>query len=75
MASWCGLILLGVGRGLGRNSLSKIRLFVRFRKSNGGHFIASVPFRKLVKMSGYRKLKWTFEQVDDQCGWLILEAF
>jgi hypothetical protein len=52
--------------------MAKIRLFVRFRKSNGGYFIASVPFRKLLKMSGsgYRKLHWSFKD-----GWLILEAF
>ena len=55
--------------------VAKIRLFVRFRRSNTGHFIASVAFRKLVKMSSYRKLKWSFEQVDDKSGWLILEAF
>jgi hypothetical protein len=48
----------------------KLRLFVRFRKSNGGYFVASVPMRQLIKMSGYRKLRWSF--VD---GWLILEAF
>ena len=53
----------------------KLRLFVRFRKSNGGHFVASVAFKKLVKMSGYRKLRWSFELVDDKSGWLILEAF
>ena len=48
----------------------KLRLFVQHRKSNGGHFIASVPYKRLVEMAGYRKLRWSFED-----GWLILEAF
>lgn len=48
----------------------KLRLYVRFRKSNGGYFIASVPRKRLVKMAGYRKKKWVFED-----GWLVLEAF
>jgi len=50
--------------------MAKIRLFVRFRKSNGGYFIASVPLKRLVELAGYKKLKWSF--VD---GWLVLEAF
>ena len=56
--------------GLRRNSLGKIRLFVRYRPSNGGYYIASVPMKRLVELSGFRKLHWSF--VD---GWLILEAF
>jgi len=64
-----------VGRGLGRIRLGKVRLFVRFRKSNGGFFIASVPMKHLLELCGYRKKNWVFEQVDDKCGWLILEAF
>lgn len=60
-----------VGRGLGRISkLAKIRLYVRFRASNGGYFIASVPRKRLVELAGYDKLRWSFED-----GWLILEAF
>lgn len=54
----------------GELGLAKLRLFVQFRKSNGGYFIASVPMKQLTKMSSYRKLRWSF--VD---GWLILEAF
>jgi hypothetical protein len=50
--------------------MAKIRLFVRFRKSNGGHYIASVPLKRLIRFSGYRKRHWSFED-----GWLILEAF
>lgn len=48
--------------------LSKVRLFVRVRKQ--GCRIESVPFRRLVELSGYRKKRWVFED-----GWLILEAF
>lgn len=50
----------------------KLRLFVRSRESSGGHgyYIASVPYRRLVELSGYRKRRWSFED-----GWLILEAF
>lgn len=50
--------------------MAKLRLFVRFRKSNGGHYIASVPLKRLVELSGYRKLKWSYKD-----GWLLLEAF
>jgi hypothetical protein len=50
--------------------MAKIRLFVRFRKSNGGYFIASVPMKRLVELSGYDKLRWSFKD-----GWLVLEAF
>lgn len=54
----------------------KLCLFVRFRESNGGYYIASVAMKRLVKMSssGYRKLHWSFERVSDKGGWLILEA-
>jgi len=55
--------------GLRRNSLGKIRLFVRFRKSNGGYHIASVPLKRLVELSRFRKRRWDFED-----GWLILEG-
>jgi len=46
----------------------KLRLFVRCRKQ--GAYIASVPVRRLVELSGYDKRRWRFED-----GWLILEAF
>ena len=47
-----------------------IKLFIRSRKQ--GSYIASVPLKKLLKLSEsppkYRR--WSFED-----GWLILEAF
>jgi hypothetical protein len=48
--------------------LGKVRLFVRVRKQ--GSYVASVPLKRLVELSVYRKRRWDF--VD---GWLILEAF
>ena len=48
--------------------LGKIRLFVRCREQ--GSRIESVPLRRLVELSRYRKKRWSFED-----GWLVLEAF
>ena len=48
--------------------MAKIRLYIRTRKQ--GSYIASVPLKKLVKLSGFRKKRWEFKD-----GWLILEAF
>jgi len=48
--------------------LGKVRLFVRCREQ--GSYIASVPLRRLVELSGYPKTRWSFKD-----GWLILEAF
>jgi hypothetical protein len=48
--------------------LGKVRLFIRVREQ--GCRIESVPLKRLVELSGYRKTRWSF--VD---GWLILEAF
>ena len=48
--------------------MAKLRLFVRSRKQ--GSRIESVPLKKLVKLSKFRKRRWTFKD-----GWLILEAF
>lgn len=48
--------------------LGKVRLFVQVREQ--GSRIESVPLKRLVALSGYRKRHWEF--VD---GWLILEAF
>jgi len=50
--------------------MAKIRLFVNSRKQ--GSYIASIPLKQLVKLSGYddRHRRWSY--VD---GWLILEAF
>jgi len=47
--------------------MTKINLFVRKRKQ--GCYIASVPLKKLVKLSGFRQKRWEFKD-----GWLILEA-
>lgn len=54
--------------------MSKIRLFIRKRKQ--GSYIASVPLKKLVKLSGFKDRRWSFEVVDGEVkgGWLILEA-
>jgi hypothetical protein len=48
--------------------VGKIRLFVRVRAQ--GCRIESIPMRRLVELSSYRKRRWSL--VD---GWLILEAF
>lgn len=48
--------------------MGKIRLFVRVRAQ--GCRIESIPMRRLVELSSYRKRRWSL--VD---GWLILEAF
>jgi hypothetical protein len=48
--------------------MAKLRLFVRVRKQ--GSRIESVPLKQLIKLSGYRKTRWSYED-----GWLILEAF
>ena len=48
--------------------MPKIRLFVSVRKQ--GSRIESVPLKQLVKLSGFPKKRWSFED-----GWLILEAF
>lgn len=47
----------------------KVRLKIRDRGKRG-YDISSVPFKKVEKMSKYKKKKW--ELKDD---WLILEAF
>lgn len=48
--------------------MARIRLFVRCREQ--GARIESVPLKRLVELSGYRKTRWYFED-----GWLVLEAF
>ena len=50
--------------------MAKISLFIRTRKGGQGRYIASVPLKKLEKLSKFRKKRWTFKD-----GWLILEAF
>jgi hypothetical protein len=49
------------------SEVSKIRLYVRCRKQ--GCYIASVPLKQLVELSGFRERRWEFKD-----GWLILEA-
>jgi hypothetical protein len=46
----------------------RIWLYVRVRRQ--GSYIASVPLKRLVRLSGYDKKRWQFED-----GWLILEVF
>jgi len=48
--------------------MAKIRLYVRSRKQ--GSYVASVPLKHLVELSGCDKKSWSYED-----GWLILEAF
>jgi hypothetical protein len=48
--------------------MAKLRLFVRVRKQVSR--VESVPLKRLLELSDFRKLRWEF--VD---GWLILEAF
>jgi hypothetical protein len=50
--------------------LGKIILRVGTRKQGSGSYIASVPLKRLVELSGYHETRWSY--VD---GWLILEAF
>lgn len=48
--------------------MGKVRLFVVVR--GHGCRVESVPLKRLVLLSGYRKRRWSFED-----GWLVLEAF
>ena len=48
----------------------KISLYVRTRKQGQGSYIASVPLKKLTKLSECHEKRWEFKD-----GWLILEAF
>jgi hypothetical protein len=48
--------------------MGKVRLFIRVRKQ--GCRIESVPLKRLIELSGYRKTRWYYEE-----GWLVLEAF
>ena len=49
-------------------AVAKVRLFVRVREQ--GCRIESVPLKRLLELSGFRKRRWVFED-----GWLVLEAF
>jgi hypothetical protein len=53
----------------GANLMSKIRLFIKVRGDSRSR-IESVPLKELVRLSGFPKKRWSFED-----GWLILEAF
>jgi hypothetical protein len=61
---------IGLCSTLGKvvRKLGKVRLFVVVRAQ--GCRIESVPLKRLVELSGYRKRRWEFED-----GWLVLEAF
>ena len=48
--------------------MAKLRLYVRSRKQ--GSYIASVPLKRLVELSGCDKRHWSFKD-----GWLILEGY
>jgi len=48
----------------------KVSLHIGIRKQGQGCYIASVPLKKLVRLSKFHKKRWTFKD-----GWLILEAF
>jgi len=48
--------------------VAKVRLFVRVRKQ--GCRIESVPLKRLLELSAFRKKRWEFRD-----GWLILEGF
>jgi hypothetical protein len=48
--------------------MGKVRLFVRVRVQ--GSRIESVPLKRLLELSDFRKRRWEFKD-----GWLILEAF
>ena len=52
----------------GCRHIAKIKLFVRVRLQGGR--IESVPVKRLIELSRYRKRRWSLED-----GWLILEAF
>jgi hypothetical protein len=47
--------------------LGKVRLFVRVRVQ--GYRIESVPLKRLLELSRFRKRRWDFED-----SWLILEG-
>jgi hypothetical protein len=49
-------------------ALGKVHLFVRVRAQ--GCRIESVPLKRLLELSNFRKKRWEFKN-----GWLILEAF
>jgi len=63
-------MLVCLTRLRGGRNLARIRLYVRMKKQGQGYYIASIPLKQLVKMSGYDKRCWSFKD-----GWLILEAF
>jgi hypothetical protein len=48
--------------------MGKVRLFVRVRKQ--GCRIESVPLKRLLELSGFRKRHWEFKD-----GWLVLEGW
>jgi hypothetical protein len=63
----CARLLLKRGRRR-ITVLGKMRLFVRVRAQ--GSRIESVPLKRLLELSNFRKKRWEFRD-----GWLVLEAF
>jgi len=47
--------------------MEKILLYIRTRKQ--GSYIASIPLKKLAKLSKFPRKRWDFKD-----GWLILKA-
>jgi hypothetical protein len=54
-----------------RKPIVVLRLFVRSRKQ--GSYIASVPLKRLLELSGCSFRQWSVEKADNG-WWLILEA-
>jgi hypothetical protein len=55
-----------LGKAVGELGKIRLRICVRVQ----GARIESVPLKELVRLSVYRKKRWSYED-----GWLILEAF
>lgn len=49
--------------------LAKLRLPVKCRAGHGA-YVPSVPLKRLIELSGYRRLHWSYKD-----GWLTLEAY
>ena len=47
----------------------KLRLAVKYRAGHGA-YVPSVPLRRLIELSQYRRLHWSYKD-----GWLTLEAY
>ena len=49
--------------------LAKLCLAVKYRAGHGA-YVPSVPLRRLIELSQYRRLHWSYKD-----GWLTLEAY